>query len=469
MAQNFRDRLQQVAKRRPAGKASQDLAAPKRPNPVRSLINHWWDRLIGAVWSRSLSTQTAQYAANQTARDYLFNSLGAGLWGGLFPILTMVAAQFVGAEQAGMFSMAFVIANLLEFIGMYGVRTYQISDVDEMDSFNACLIHRTLTCAALLGIGWMYCSLRGYAGDMLTICWGTFVFRAVDAGADVFEGRLQQCEKLYLAGISQALRSGLCIALFSAVLFVTRSLPVASIAMAVAAVATLALVTIPLTLFETPQSRKSDLTELKELFVECLPAFLAQFLFALIESVPKFAMEGTLSYDYQLFFNALYFPAQTILMVVALIYKPQLVRLANIWQNPNHRKRFDLIIFAVLGICAGVTALFVLFYNWVGIPLNSLLYAADFEQYRSQQMLMLFAGGMGAAVDFLYQIIMVLRQQKKAVSAYLIGMGVVTLASIVLVITIGFDGAVWAYFLAMAALFGLMVFQYVRVRMSAEG
>ena len=37
------------------------------------------------------------------------------------------------------------------------------------------------------------------------------------------------------------------------------------------------------------------------------PSFAAQFLFALIETMPKFAMEGVLPYESQVFFNAIYF------------------------------------------------------------------------------------------------------------------------------------------------------------------
>ena len=76
------------------------------------LANDWWDRLISSVWSGSLADQTARYAAHRTRSDYLFNSLGLGLWGVLFPLLTVIATQLAGAEAAGRFSMAFVIANL---------------------------------------------------------------------------------------------------------------------------------------------------------------------------------------------------------------------------------------------------------------------------------------------------------------------------------------------------------------------
>ena len=88
---------------------------------VVRLANQWWDRLIGAVFSGSLANQTARYAAHRTTRDYVFNSVGFGVWGFLFPLLTMVASQLVGTEGAGMFSMAFVYANLIQFVPVFRI------------------------------------------------------------------------------------------------------------------------------------------------------------------------------------------------------------------------------------------------------------------------------------------------------------------------------------------------------------
>ena len=184
--------------------------------------------------------------------------------------------------------------------------------------------------------------------------------------------------------------------------------------------------------------------------------------------MPKFVMEGSLPYDDQLYFNAIYFPAQAILMVIGLVYKPQLVRLASIWSDPSRRKRFDLIIIAVVAITAVYTGVCVLVADWIGIRITSFLYGLDFEPYRTQQYVMLVAGGMTAVIDFLYQIITVLRQQEKAMGTYIVAFVVVTVASLVLVNVMGFDGAVWAYFIVMVVLLALLVVQYVRIRMGSK-
>ena len=82
--------------------------------------------------------------AHRTTRDYVCNTIGQALWGGLFPLLTIVITQLVGADQAGIFSLAFVTGTLLMIIGNYGVRTYQVSDIDEDHSFADYQINRII-------------------------------------------------------------------------------------------------------------------------------------------------------------------------------------------------------------------------------------------------------------------------------------------------------------------------------------
>lgn len=432
------------------------------------VVNDWWDRLISAVFGGKLSEQTEQYLAHQTTRDYVCNTLGQAAWGMLFPLLTMVATWLVGAEQAGLFSMAFTVGTLLLFLANYGVRTYQVSDLDEMRSFFDYQINRFVTCASMLVVGWLWCQIRGYDAQMFAICMGVLVFRAIDGLADVYEGRLQQKDKLYLAGLSQAARCVLGLLAFSLALLVTRDLVVASYAMAVGAVASLLLLTVPLAYFETERSLPATARGVRELFVECFPLFLALFLYNLIDSVPKFAMEGVLSYDNQLYYNAMYFPAHAILMVAGFIYKPQLVRLARIWDDPEKHRRFDLLVLAMVGVIALVTGAVALLMATVGIPVMGLMYGLDFEQFRSLCLVMVATGGVCACIDFLYQIVTVLRAQAEVSKLYLIAFAFSVPVSILLVNFAGLAGAVVGSLVSMAILLTLLVMEYFTIRRKAQ-
>lgn len=467
-------RIQELSQRNAGGPDSSQATRRRRrerdrePGPVRRMVNAWWNRLLGAVYGGGFSTQEAEYEDHATRRDYLWNTLGTAVWGMAFPLLTIVSTQLVGAEEAGKFSIAFVTGTLIMIACNYGVRNFQVSDIDEKTSFASYQLNRWLCGALALACGLVYSSARGYDAQMATIGLGVYLYKVIDGVADVYEGRLQQADKLYLAGMSQMPRSAGVIAVFSMALFLTRSMPIAAMAMGIAAIASLVLVTAPLALLETEKSRRVSLREVGHLFIQCAPLFGALFLFNLIESMPKFVMEGTLAYKYQLYFNALFFPAQAILLSIGFIYKPQLLRLSSIWANPRKRRRFDLIIVAVMALIVVITSVCAAFMAGPGIPLMSFMYGLNFERYRTLALLMVVAGGVTAAIDFLYAIITVLRHAGDVTKIYLICFAVSVVLPVILINLLGLMGAVVSYLAIMALLLVLLIIEYAHIRQRIE-
>ncbi len=456
--------LGRLLRRGDQAEARRQARKKKGPGPARRFINAWFDRLTGAVGQGGFSAQEEEYEAHRTSRDYIWNTVGFSVWGMIFPILSVVVTQISGVEQAGMFSMAYVVTMLLYFLGIYGVRTYQVSDLDSTHSFNDYQVQRVLSVFIMLVVGHIYCQIRGYDGVMLTMCMGLCFYRAIDALGEVYEGRLQQVDKLYLAGVSLALRSGFSLIVFSVLLLLTRDLGIASISMAVGAAVTFALVTFPLALLETPQSAPFSLQSVAALFKHCFPLFVALFMFNLVDNVPKFLMEGTLSYDNQLYFNAMYFPAQAVLLAAGFIYKPLLVRMANTWADPARRKKFDLFIVAMSAIIVGITAATIVIVAWVGIPVMNFLYGLKFDDYRMIFYVMIVAGGLTAIIDFFYQVITILRRQKVVTELYLATFVFSVVVLMVMINVSGLDGAVLGYAISMGILAVLLLREYVSAR-----
>lgn len=449
-------------KKPPSSHANRKPRKPRKTNPVKKAVNDWCNRLLGVVSEGSFD-QEEEFASHKTTRDYICNTIGTGAWGMVFPILTIVVTQLCGVEQAGMFSMAFIIGTLLMIIGNYGMRTYQVSDIAESHSFSDYQISRIITCIVMMVVAYVYCGIRGYSEQMFTICMGVCVYKMVDGLADVYEGRLQQKDKLYLAGISQAFRSVVVFVVFSVLLLITRDLGLASIAMAVAAIVTFVVLTFPLALLETPKSRRQSAQSIIVLFKQCSPAFVALFMYALIDNMPKFVMETALSYDNQLYFNALYFPAQAILLTVGFVYKPLLVRMAQMWADAEKRSRFHLVILAIVALVIALTLVVIFFMGWIGIPIMSFMYGVDFEQFRGLSYIMIAAGGVTAIIDFLYQVITVLRRQKSVMKLYVITFGFSLFVPILLIDFTGLPGAVIGYLIVMTILLVLLVWEYISI------
>ncbi len=190
-------------------------------------------------------------------------------------LLTIVITQLVGADQAGIFSLAFVTGTLLMIIGNYGVRTYQVSDIDEDHSFADYQINRIITCILMVAAGYVYCCIRGYESDMFVISMGVYLYRMVDALADVYEGRLQQVDKMYLAGISQAFRSAVVLVVFSIVLLSRATWGSRASSWQSSRRQACFVLTVPLAYMETPKSRRWDMGGVINLFKRCFPVFVA--------------------------------------------------------------------------------------------------------------------------------------------------------------------------------------------------
>lgn len=446
------------------GKRSRN-GKPRKKSFVTRKVEAWCSRVLGAVSGDGLAEQEAEYASGRTTRDYVWNTVGVGLWGMVFPVLTIVVTQLAGAEQAGMFSLAFVTALLLMFVGNYGVRNFQASDLDEEYSFADYQANRVLTVVIMLVAGITYCKFRGYTDQMWLMSLGVYLYKAVDALADVYEGRLQQVDKLYLAGISQAFRSAAALIGFSLALLITRNVGVSSIVMAVIAALTFVVFTFPLAQLETPKSRSANAKRVIGLLKQCFPLFVALFMYNLIDNMPKFVMEGALSYDNQLYYNALYFPAHAILLTSGFIYKPMLLKMANAWADPAKRKKFDLIIVVMFVIIVAITVVMAGAMSWFGLAIMSFLYGIDFEQYRGLCFVMLAAGGVTAGIEFLYQVITVLRRQRAVTKLYLITFGFSLFVPVLLVNFTGLPGAVIGYLIVMCILLVLLVSEYASIRM----
>lgn len=440
-----------------------------KQNFIARFVNQWFDRVVGAMKGDGLSAAEERYAPHRTTRDFICNTLGSGAWALVFPVVTMVSTQLVGVEQAGMVSMAFVVGLLLMFIGNFGVRTYQISDIDRQHSFIDYQANRWATCLLMLLVGWGYCALRGYGSEMFDISMAVIAYRCIDALADVYEGRLQQVDKLYLAGISQTIRSLLALLVFSLVLLFTRNAVAACTAMAIAAGVSFVAVTWPLALLETPKTRPFSFPSFISLFKVCAPLFVAIFFFNVIENMPKFVMEDSLPYDNQLYYNALYFPAQMILISAQLIYKPLLLRMAGVWQDSAKRRKFNLILAGIIALIAVITLAFALVMAWVGIPVMNYLYGIDFTRYRGLLYLMLVTGGITAAIDFLFQIITIMRRQKDVTVLFCMTFIFSIFIPILLVRYAQLEGAVLSYVIVEGILFVLLAWEYFRIRRQLHG
>jgi O-antigen/teichoic acid export membrane protein len=115
-------------------------------------------------------------------------------------------------------------------------------------------------------------------------------------------------------------------------------------------------------------------------------------------------------------------------------------------------------------VILGITAVVWAFMAWVGLPLMSMLYGIDFEPYRGLAYVMLVTGGVTAMIDFLYQVITVMRRQRDVTTLYCVTFGFSLFIPLLLVSFAGLDGAILSYLIVESILLVLLVWEYFRIR-----
>ena len=391
---------------------------------------------------------------NLERKIYLWNIIGSMANALASVILLFVVTRVLGANDAGIFTLANSTALMMLTIGFYEMRAFQATDVKGVYSFSDYLMSRFVTVAAMVAASFFFVFAGGYthekAAVMLLLC----IYKVFDALEDVFHGLYQQQGRLDVAGRSLSLRVLLSTAAFVIVLLATRSLIGSCVAAIIAAAAGFMLFN--LTIFRHfyggafHWNKKAVFT----LLWVCLPMFLGSFMLVYINNAPKYAIDTYLSFennDYQAYFGYLFMPSFVINLFSTFIFRPMVTPMAQAWAD-HDRSRLTRIIGKLLAAIVCLTIAGVAVGYFFGVPILSWFYGIDLSSYRAELLILVLGGGCNAVVTLMFYGITVLRKQKLLVVGYGATLVLALVISNILVSSYGLMGASVAFLISMAVL-----------------
>lgn len=152
---------------------------------------------------------------------------------------------------------------------------------------------------------------------------------------DVFHGRLQQKERLDIGAKAMTIRLLGYILTFIAVYIMGKNLILASLmAFCVSLLLCLILNFVAVKNFESTVT-DLKLRNIKDMFIECFPLFLAAYLVIYIGNAPKYAIDAVLTSQEQACFNYIFMPVFVIGLLSRFIYQPLIGKMALLWHKGN--------------------------------------------------------------------------------------------------------------------------------------
>lgn len=390
----------------------------------------------------------------QDAGNFLWNAVGGVLNAGQSVFLLIVITRVCGLEAAGIFSIAFATGNLFLYLGNYGVRNYQVSDLSEKYSFHDYLRHRLCTVLLMLAAAAVYTAWSAKTGNyshyktacVLAMC----ACKAVDCLEEVFEGRYQQKGRLDRSGKLVTFRLLVSIGGMIAVLLVTRDLLTAvwwGVFLAVAASALIIWRYRETAAFERTAFSFSGIAGLMR---ECFPVCAANFLSFYLINEPKYAIDAAMDETAQACYNFIAMPVFVIQLLNMFLYQPMLIRMTASWEN-GRRKEFLGYFGRICGALALISAPILLAAWILGIPVLSWLYATDLSALRTELLLIMTGGIFLAFNGFYCAVLTIMRKQREIPLTYLAGAVLSLAATPAMVRENGIIGAVLSFVLVMAA------------------
>ena len=215
-------------------------------------------------------------------------------------------------------------------------------------------------------------------------------------------------------------------------------------------------------------NRDQESSKWTSLFKVCFPLFLSTFFNIYICNASKYAIDRYSTDLIQAHYGMIFMPVFVINLLSNCIYRPHLVELANYWNEGMLDELWRFVrrqMLYVFGICIVV----IIGGKLVGIQILSWFYASELSQYTIPFVILLLGGGLTALVDFLNNIITVIRKQRILIWIY----GFICVLSAVLANALvkqyGMFGASVAYvmpLLAQAVIMTIYVMINIRLKRS---
>lgn len=396
-------------------------------------------------------------------RNMSWNMLGSFLYAFASMALTMAVIQIVGDDQGGIFTFAFTAFGQQMFtVAYFGIRPFQITDVENRYSFGNYLRLRLVTSGAALIIGIGFVLMNGsYTAEKAWVVFLMVCYKVIDGFADAYEAEFQRSGRLYLTGKSNTFRTLLSVGSFITALLATKNLVFASAVAVAAQVAGALLFDIAIIGALDNIDWSWDKKACEDLARSCVLLFFSVFLDFYIFSAAKYAIDGNLDSAAQAVYGAIFMPTSVINLVAGFVIRPYLTKLSLYWEMREY-ERFGGVIGRIFLVILGLTALAVGGAALLGIPVISLLYPNLKEALaacRLPLVMIILGGGFNAWMNLFYYTLVIMKRQRRIFGGYVLVCLIAVVISPVFVKRGGILGGAASYLILMALLaggFGLM-------------
>ncbi len=276
----------------------------------------------------------------------------------------ILVSNLSGNTGAGVYNLAISISNPFSAIALYGIRPYQVSDINDRFSSRIYVSTRIVTA----GLAFVLCAgrviLGGYDAVTAMCILAYMLLRIAEAAVDVFQGIEQKGERMDAVGVSFYLRGIVTTAAFVAGQILFDNLLLSMLAMPLASFAVIWLYDGRLSGKLTDIRPGFDWKSIGKLLWICLPLTLNTYMVSELATIPKTVLERSWGNDILGIYGSIAAPSIIVQTAGSFLFNPVIPALAEDLKQGETKRFFGRgvkymgLIAAMTVLCVAVAAVF---------------------------------------------------------------------------------------------------------------
>lgn len=352
-------------------------------------------------------------------REFIWNTIGSLISSILNAIILAFCTRLNGIEIAGMFSISYATACILDSIGNFGLRIYQTTDTKRKNSFSEYLVTRFFAVALMVIIGLIFVFATGYRHEKLYICLLLIAFRVIENISETYQAEFQLNCRLELGGKTIVYRNIAGLIAFFILDLITRNIIISLIGLVLANLIVFILYDLRLIKKFTKTDLNVNKKEVIKIIKDCAPLAISTLISMYVINAVKYAIDASGDYTMQTYFNIIYMPTFVINLISLFIIKPFYKMFGDYFANGQYDK-LSKIMWKIIGVLVLATAFVEIGCFILGVPFLNLFYGVDISVYKADLLILVLSGLFYAMDNLLFNLLSTIRKQKYIFATYIL-------------------------------------------------
>ena len=378
-------------------------------------------------------------------QNMIYNTFGTLVYYFCQWVITVLIVRMSGLEDAGILNLAMSVTAAPAIVGLFNIRSYQVSDLKGQYSDQVYIKSRLYTNILSFAICLTVVLINGYSLKKAAVILAFMCVKMAEGAADVYYGIDQKKERMDYAGISLTIRGLGSFILFCGVFYLTNNLFFAVLTMSAFSFAVVYFFDRRMSGTLTDGRKESRVNEaIKSVLFTCLPLAIVAFLNNLSLTIPKIFLERYYGEEIFGIYGSVSSPTIVVQLAATTLFAP-LVPVLTKHFTENKKTDFLKILGKFFALILGGTVLALILSKFLAAWALVLLYGKVIAPYTDLFIPVLFVAVLIAINASLFSVCTLMREIK---SQYIVGIaGIVSafLLSITVVKEFSCMGTVGAF------------------------